>query len=67
MTSMAATYIADRIGSTWAQSLTAPPMITRAASDPHISVRAPEAPRRGDAGSTRWLTAIYFLSDESRS
>jgi NAD(P)-dependent dehydrogenase (short-subunit alcohol dehydrogenase family) len=71
MTSMAATYIADRIRvNLVAPSLTATPMATRAAADPHIL----EYARRKQPLAGQMLdpdevahAAIYFLSDESRA
>ncbi len=71
MTTMAATYIADRIRvNLVAPSLTATPMAARAAADPHILAYA----RRKQPLAGAMLdplevahAAVYFLSDESRA
>jgi NAD(P)-dependent dehydrogenase (short-subunit alcohol dehydrogenase family) len=71
MTSMAATYLADRIRvNLVAPSLTATPMARRAAEDAHILAYA--ARKQPLAGSMLdpdevAKAAIYFLSDESRA
>lgn len=71
MTSMAATYIADRIRvNLVAPSLTATPMATRAAGDPHILEYARrKQPLAGEMLDPDEVAhaAIYFLSDESRA
>jgi NAD(P)-dependent dehydrogenase (short-subunit alcohol dehydrogenase family) len=71
MTSMAATYIADRIRvNLVAPSLTATPMATRAASDAHIlEYAARKQPLAGPLLDPDEVAkaAIYFLSDESRA
>ena len=71
MTTMAATYIADRIRvNLVAPSLTATPMAARAASDVHILEYAgrkqPLAGPMLDPDEVA-KAAIYFLSDESRA
>lgn len=71
MTTMAATYIADRIRvNLVAPSLTRTPMATRAASDAHIleyaTRKQPLAGAMLDPDEVA-KTAIYFLSDESRA
>jgi NAD(P)-dependent dehydrogenase (short-subunit alcohol dehydrogenase family) len=71
MTTMAATYIADRIRvNLVAPSLTATPMAARAASDQHIleytSRKQPLAGAMLDPDEVA-KAAIYFLSDESRA
>lgn len=71
MTSMAATYIADRIRvNLLVPSLTDTPMAARAASDPHIlEYAARKQPLAGpllDADEVA-KAAIFFLSDESRA
>jgi NAD(P)-dependent dehydrogenase (short-subunit alcohol dehydrogenase family) len=70
MTTMAATYAADRIRvNLVAPSLTATPMATRAAEDPHILEYArrkqPLAGAMMDPDEVA-QAAVYFLSDESR-
>ena len=71
MTSMAATYIADRIRvNLVAPSLTATPMATRAASDAQIlEYAARKQPLAGPMLDPDEVAkaAIYFLSDESRA
>jgi NAD(P)-dependent dehydrogenase (short-subunit alcohol dehydrogenase family) len=71
MMSMAATYIADRIRvNLVAPSLTATPMATRAASDPHIlEYAARKQPLAGPLLDPDEVAkaAVYFLSDESRA
>ena len=71
MTSMAATYIRDRIRvNLVAPSLTATPMATRAASDPDIlEYAARKQPLAGPLLDPDGVAkaAIYFLSDESRA
>ena len=71
MTTMAATYIADRIRvNLVVPSLTATPMATRAASDPHIlDYAARKQPLAGPMLDPDEVAkaAIYFLSDESRA
>ena len=71
MTTMAATYIEDRIRvNLVAPSLTATPMAARAASDPHIlGYAARKQPLAGSMLDPDEVAkaAIYFLSDESRS
>ena len=71
MTSMAATYIGDRIRvNLVAPSLTATPMATRAAEDPHIlEYAARKQPLAGPMLDPDEVAkaAIYFLSDESRA
>ena len=71
MTTMAATYIEDRIRvNLVAPSLTATPMATRAASDPHIlGYAARKQPLAGPMLDPDEVAkaAIYFLSDESRA
>lgn len=71
MTSMAATYIADRIRvNLVVPSLTATPMAHRAASDPHIlEFAARKQPLAGAMLDPDEVAkaAIYFLSDESRA
>jgi NAD(P)-dependent dehydrogenase (short-subunit alcohol dehydrogenase family) len=71
MTSMAATYIGDRIRvNLVAPSLTATPMATRAAGDPHILEYARrKQPLAGEMLDPDEVAhaAIYFLSDESRA
>jgi NAD(P)-dependent dehydrogenase (short-subunit alcohol dehydrogenase family) len=71
MTTMAATYIADRIRvNLVAPSLTATPMATRAASDAHIlEYAARKQPLAGPMLDPDEVAkaAIYFLSDESRA
>lgn len=71
MTSMAATYLADRIRvNLVAPSLTATPMATRAAGDPHILEYARrKQPLAGEMLDPVEIAhaAIYFLSDESRT
>jgi NAD(P)-dependent dehydrogenase (short-subunit alcohol dehydrogenase family) len=71
MTSMAATYVDDRIRvNLVAPSLTATPMATRAASDPHIlEYAARKQPLAGPLLDPDEVAkaAIYFLSDESRT
>jgi NAD(P)-dependent dehydrogenase (short-subunit alcohol dehydrogenase family) len=70
MTTMAATYAADRIRvNLVAPSLTATPMARRAASDPHILEYARrKQPLAGDMLDPDEVAkaAIFFLSDESR-
>ena len=71
MTTMAATYIADRIRvNLVAPSLTATPMATRAAGDPTIleyaSRKQPLAGAMLDPDEVA-QAAIYFLADESRA
>ena len=70
MTSMAATYAADRIRvNLVAPSLTATPMARRAADDPHILEYARrKQPLAGEMMDPDEVAkaAIYFLSDESR-
>jgi NAD(P)-dependent dehydrogenase (short-subunit alcohol dehydrogenase family) len=71
MTSMAATYLADRIRvNLVAPSLTATPMARRAASDAHIlEYAARKQPLAGPMLDPDEVAkaAIYFLSDESRT
>jgi NAD(P)-dependent dehydrogenase (short-subunit alcohol dehydrogenase family) len=71
MTTMAATYIEDRIRvNLVAPSLTATYMSTRAASDPHIlEYAARKQPLAGPMLDPDEVAkaAIYFLSDESRA
>ena len=71
MTTMAATYVADRIRvNLIAPSLTATPMAQRAASDPHIlAYAARKQPLAGPMLDPLEVAhaAIYFLSDESRT
>jgi NAD(P)-dependent dehydrogenase (short-subunit alcohol dehydrogenase family) len=71
MTSMAATYVADRIRvNLVAPSLTDTPMATRAASDEHIlEYAARKQPLAGAMLDPDEVAkaAIYFLSDESRT
>lgn len=71
MTTMAATYIEDRIRvNLVAPSLTATPMAARAASDPHIlGYAARKQPLAGSLLGPDEVAkaAIYFLSDESRA
>jgi NAD(P)-dependent dehydrogenase (short-subunit alcohol dehydrogenase family) len=71
MTSMAATYIADRIRvNLVVPSLTATPMATRAADDPHIlEYAARKQPLAGPMLDPDEVAkaAMYFLSDESRA
>jgi NAD(P)-dependent dehydrogenase (short-subunit alcohol dehydrogenase family) len=71
MTSMAATYIVDRIRvNLVAPSLTATPMATRAASDARIlEYAARKQPLAGPMLDPDEVAkaAIYFLSDESRA
>ena len=71
MTSMAATYIADRIRvNLVAPSLTDTPMATRAASDAHIlEYAARKQPLAGPMLDPDEVAkaAIFFLSDESRT
>jgi NAD(P)-dependent dehydrogenase (short-subunit alcohol dehydrogenase family) len=71
MTTMAATYIANRIRvNLVAPSLTATPMATRAASDAHIlEYAARKQPLAGAMLDPDEVAkaAIYFLSDESRA
>ncbi len=71
MTTMAATYAADRIRvNLVAPSLTATPMATRAATDPHILEYARrKQPLAGELLDPDEVAkaAIYFLSDESRA
>ena len=71
MTTMAATYIEDRIRvNLVAPSLTATPMAARAASDPHIlGYAARKQPLAGSLLDPDEVAkaAIYFLSDESRA
>lgn len=71
MTTMAATYIADRIRvNLVAPSLTATPMAARAASDAHIlEYAARKQPLAGPMLDPDEVAkaAIYFLSDESRA
>lgn len=71
MTSMAATYIADRIRvNLVAPSLTATPMAARAAGDRHIlEYAARKQPLAGPMLDPDEVAkaAIYFLSDESRA
>ena len=71
MTSMAATYIGDGIRvNLVAPSLTATPMATRAASNPHIlEYAARKQPLAGPMLDPDEVAkaAIYFLSDESRA
>jgi NAD(P)-dependent dehydrogenase (short-subunit alcohol dehydrogenase family) len=71
MTSMAATYIGERIRvNLVAPSLTATPMATRAAGDPHILEYARrKQPLAGEMLDPDEVAhaAIYFLSDESRA
>jgi len=71
MTSMAATYLPDRIRvNLVAPSLTATPMATRAANDPHIlEYAARKQPLAGPMLDPDEVAqaAIYFLSDESRA
>jgi NAD(P)-dependent dehydrogenase (short-subunit alcohol dehydrogenase family) len=71
MTTMAATYIADRIRvNLVAPSLTATPMAARAAGDPHILEYARrKQPLAGEMLDPDEVAkaAIYFLSDESRA
>ena len=71
MTSMAATYIADRIRvNLLVPSLTDTPMATRAASDPHIlEYAARKQPLAGSMLDPDEVAkaAVYFLSDESRT
>ena len=71
MTTMAATYAADRIRvNLVAPSLTRTPMATRAAGDPHIleyaSRKQPLAGEMLDPDEVAHA-ATYFLSDESRA
>lgn len=70
MTTMAATYAADRIRvNLVAPSLTATPMARRAAGDPHIREYARrKQPLAGEMMDPDEVAkaAIYFLSDESR-
>ena len=70
MTSMAATYLPDRIRvNLVAPSLTATPMAKRAANDPHIlEYAARKQPLAGPMLDPDEVAkaAIYFLSDESR-
>ncbi|MEO6206656.1 MAG: SDR family oxidoreductase [Candidatus Limnocylindrales bacterium] len=70
MTSMAATYITDRIRvNLVAPSLTATPMARRAASDPHILEYARrKQPLAGEMMDPDEVAhaAVYLLSDESR-
>lgn len=71
MTTMAATYIADRIRvNLVAPSLTATPMAARAAADAHIlEFAARKQPLAGPMLDPDEVAkaAIYFLSDESRA
>jgi NAD(P)-dependent dehydrogenase (short-subunit alcohol dehydrogenase family) len=71
VTSMAATYIADRIRvNVLVPSLTDTPMATRAASDPHIlEYAARKQPLAGPMLDPDEVAkaAIFFLSDESRA
>lgn len=71
MTTMAATYIGDRIRvNLVAPSLTATPMAARAAGDPHIlAYAARKQPLAGPMLDPADVAnaAIYFLSDESRA
>jgi NAD(P)-dependent dehydrogenase (short-subunit alcohol dehydrogenase family) len=71
MTSMAATYVADRIRvNLVVPSLTATPMAARAANDPHIlEFAARKQPLAGAMLDPDEVAkaAIYFLSDESRA
>jgi NAD(P)-dependent dehydrogenase (short-subunit alcohol dehydrogenase family) len=71
MTTMAATYIEDRIRvNLVAPSLTATAMATRAASDPHIlDYAARKQPLAGPMLDPDEVAkaAVYFLSDESRA
>jgi NAD(P)-dependent dehydrogenase (short-subunit alcohol dehydrogenase family) len=71
MTTMAATYIEDRIRvNLVAPSLTETPMAARAASDPHIlGYAARKQPLAGEMLDPDEVAkaAIYFLSDESRA
>ena len=71
MTTMAATYAADRIRvNLVAPSLTATPMAQRAATDPHILEYARrKQPLAGEMLDPDEVAkaAIYFLSDESRA
>ncbi len=71
MTTMAATYIGDRIRvNLVAPSLTATPMAARAAADPHIlEYAARKQPLAGSMLDPDEVAkaAIYFLSDESRA
>lgn len=71
MTTMAATYITDRIRvNLVAPSLTATPMAARAAADPHIlEYAARKQPLAGPMLDPDEVAkaAIYFLSDESRA
>jgi NAD(P)-dependent dehydrogenase (short-subunit alcohol dehydrogenase family) len=71
MTTMAATYVADRIRvNLVAPSLTATPMAARAASDPHIleyaTRKQPLAGSMLDPDEVA-KAAVFFLSDESRA
>jgi NAD(P)-dependent dehydrogenase (short-subunit alcohol dehydrogenase family) len=71
MTSMAATYIVDRIRvNLLVPSLTATPMASRAASDPEIlAYTARKQPLAGPMLDPDEVAkaALYFLSDESRA
>lgn len=71
MTTMAATYLADRIRvNLVAPSLTDTPMATRAASDPHIlEYSARKQPLAGPMLDPDEVAkaAVFFLSDESRT
>ncbi len=71
MTTMAATYAADRIRvNLVAPSLTATPMAQRAATDPHIlEYAARKQPLAGEMLDPDEVAkaAIYLLSDESRA
>jgi NAD(P)-dependent dehydrogenase (short-subunit alcohol dehydrogenase family) len=71
MTTMAATYVTDRIRiNLVAPSLTATPMATRAAADPHIlEYAARKQPLAGPMLDPQdvAMAALYFLSDESRA
>jgi NAD(P)-dependent dehydrogenase (short-subunit alcohol dehydrogenase family) len=71
MTTMAATYLDDRIRvNLVAPSLTRTPMATRAASDAHIlEYAARKQPLAGEMLDPREVAnaALFFLSDESRT
>src|SRR4029077_9450727 len=71
MTTMAATYAADRIRvNLVAPSLTRTPMATRAANDAHIlQYAARQQPLAGEMLDPDEVAhaAVYFLSDESRA